>query len=533
MQQEPLSRHIAPPNINVYNPEPVFTQNSPLNSAFQKTGREAQLHEASLPSRSATLNIKHARPPFYPTCAMEAAERIITVKDMMATGELSEEVARIGINPEWLGKLHAAPPYVGIAEQLMPLPTLFGKLGSFGKPEALRNAIQFLGDIAREVSYYSNQTVSTGLFSSPDHMASRTGITSGFYFLLPNFRFFEADRDRRADSKLTKIRLLPKRQLEQQDGLSYRELTLRVSTLHEISNVLHKETEQAERRVQTAIRRYTKQAAFNSQREEISRKSEDGESSHPVDRDMYQRERSYQRALKRDQVSKESLETLADLWDDCVRTCTAGHPESPTTSYWNFVSEFNTQIAKRICPDISFSNVSTEHIDDLATTGVKDWHTFLGALIKNDLIREGESILRYITPEGKHTPLVLKDLNELSVFSPRTHTTYSIPELVSESQKSLELTGAPRLLPIAVMRYCAAFLVGNGMVLDDGMPYGLYKRLYAASIDGDISLRPRGLLVAPYTDLSRYSPKNPLDPYGDMVEKFDILPYLRTIPKAS
>ncbi len=484
------------------------------SSAFPEGPRQEKAHYFS------ALKSEPSIPSFHPRTIVETAERFLRVKDMVATGELHDEAQRMGISPAWIARMHEENPYVAISEQLMPLPTLFGKLGKYGSPEAMRNAILHVGDIAREISLYSNRPVKTGLLASPNHAASGSHITSGFYILLPNFNFFSsADKKNRNDSKMVKIRLIPNRMLSKLDGMAYRDLLLQVSTLEAIGASLQTETTAAQQRHTNSETKHLRQVSFNERGQENNR---------PVDREMYLRERSYLRAAKRDEMHLSSLKKLSEIWNRCVDEATAGITRPITVSYWNFVSSFNRELTAKMVPQMPFENISPAGIDNLATLGVENWRTFIGAFTRNHLIERDEPILRRRGPSGKQETLIIHNSEGTEVAN-RAGEVFRIDDLVAQSRESLALTGAPTLYPIAMIRYWTMFMLGNGIALEDGMSYVAYRKLFQASIEGDLTDHPRGALVSPYTGLNSYIPKDPLDPYADLSEEYDILRFIRLL----
>lgn len=490
-----------------------------------------------------------ARPlTFHPQSATEAAERAMVVKELAAAGLLQQEVADIGVRAEWVTALHRENPYVAISEQLMPLPTLFGKLGKHGGPAVLQSALHRLGEIAQTLQHFSSQQVETGLFASPNHLVSRTSITSGFYFLVPSFTTNEGPKHKSTTERSQtsgaarrdvpgprRVRLISNNQLSHYDGRPYEDIQIPIAALRQVSNELLKEHGETGRRLRDAVKSHDHQVNKNRRRipwERAADEDTEGASTQrrrTVSQDDHLTEQSLHRRVKREEMNSLAFEQLRTLWSDSVDQIIHHSPSSDSVKYWDLITDFNTRFSQLIVPSLPFQSVSCHGIDSLATLGVEDWNLFLTTLIETGLIAPNEPILRHRLANGKHEMLLIDDLSHETVRSRETGAVYSIDALVEESRESLASTGSMTLLPIAVMRYWAMYVVGNGIILEDGMPYEKLNRVHQAACSGAITNHPRSLLIDHYTNLNDFQPVNPDAPYAELHERFTTLDFLKPL----
>jgi hypothetical protein len=539
-------------SLEVVRPHISYTE-SPLTSgslahSVAKFKNDIRSNEASVTEELsiAPQNLAEARFKIFPRHSQEnitlhprtiadAAERALLVREDYTSGRLSEEVERLGVNTNWLDQYHQQPVSVGIAEQLMPLPTMLAKLGRHGNPEALIDALVRVDAIADSIERSTGTKVMSGMLYSEMQMVRRDSITSGPYFLIPDFNKEAAERAK--PTNFDRIRLLSKGQLEKADGIPFRSLQLTQEQLnragqrlqHEANWAIQRSSKEGERseKLEKYINQIEKNRGNNNQNGELS-----------DSRQLYTRQRAGLRLYEREKLTRDCCVTLNKIWlqayENTASKCVNG---SSIIRYDAFVSEINRLFVKLFSTPIQterneanfreHQTTSTQIVDNLATSGISDWKKFLSAFYDSGILKRGEPIFRRVDDSGKMRMMVIDNFDKLTFRDTSNGTIHNIQSLVDESKISLNESNFPRLVPVAVLRYWAMLVVGNGIVLEDGMPYQKINRVFRAAQDSNITLRPRGLLAYPYTDLNHFTPVDSSDPYNGLREEFTAIDYLR------
>ncbi len=439
---------------------------------------------------------------FYPQSQREAVQRVLEVKELYASGKLQEEVQRLGVSADWLRQHQEQKPLVAIGEHLLPLTSIFSKLGSYGSPAALLQALQGMNTMSGQLADAMSQDVGVGMLSSLDHLVAKSGLISGMYLGLPNHAKPDAPTFER-------VRLLSNRQLERYEGRPFYEVEIPAVQITE----LRKKFDMVSSQSLNAIKALKKSGAdmANGTLAAYTGHVQRGE------------------AVKHlwNQVIQPAID--AQAFGDCPATSAA-----QSLDYCKFVADFNCKLAAQIFPQGEFKIYNPSTSDSLAVLGVENWETFLRSFIDAGVIDIDTPVIRLKEKDetGQTRFLILK-INELkgndtTLVDRQSGRTYHAKELQDQAKMHYSETRELSMLPSAAFRYWAYFSVGNSIILEDGMPYQLLSNLHQAmGAESGLALSPRGLSIFPYTTLwSDYTPADPDKPYLGLEESYSVLDYL-------
>lgn len=456
--------------------------------------------------------------PLHPRSIEDAVSRAMVVRRAFETGILAEEVERIGVSATWLEQYHARQPIVALSEQLIYLPTLFAKLDKYGNPAALTRALQDMEALGSRFSAALGREVEIGYLTSGDHVVTKRSITSGFYVLCAED----------GSETVVRRRLLSSRELDQWDGVGYRDLEIQPEKVREILKGFDEDVRKLVKSAQSAAARAKKQAEFNV------RSLERGDL---ISQEMSAREQAFAGEAKTLGEKLEAMRILQTDWKSALEETPL--KESGKFSYCALLENLNGLFASRILGEGKFKTFYSEHLNSLVTFGIKDWAKFLSGLFYSGVLDPEEPILRLrVTPAGDH-PFYkmlrvhsIKD-GEVLLQNRDGKEIFPVRDLVEQSQVSVAGGHGPTIFPIASMRYWATYGIGNSIILDDGIPYAKLQRLNAALRSEHLTLIPRSLTIMPYTRLHTYQPPNPKEPYDQLKERFAAHQYLAFLSRAA
>jgi len=239
---------------------------------------------------------------------------------------------------------------------------------------------------------------------------------------------------------------------------------------------------------------------------------------------MLMRAKEAKQGQERSENVLQGISKLADIWHDTVAKNYDNSIQA--APYCEFVATFNKGFVNSLAPNLGFETMYSTEIDLLATNGIESWPTFINKFFETGLLSPEEPILRYKSADGKQHLLMIEDLANELVRMRNTGETFYLSDLVESSQASVASGDGPTLIPIAAMRYWAMFAIGNGVILEDGMPYEKLSKLNLAMSKSQLSSQPRSLTIYPYTNLNKFTPKDITRPYADLSEDSNAVEYL-------
>lgn len=458
----------------------------------------------------------------FPSTFDQAVDRVLAVREAARGGLLYEDAIQLGVDPVWVAQLLQEPVRVAISEQVMPLTTLFAKLGSYGSPAAMARAFATMSELANRLEAADPEigVVKVGQITSIDHGVTFKDITSGFHFLVPLLApgvDQESIQGRHLFSGKDKKRF---------NGAGYRDLSVAVGKVEEVLEAIDHVYQFAHKEGLKNVDAAERQRAFNI---------ESRERNFPVTEEQAGRVES---ALRRGARFLDTAAAANAFLEDCAGALRdsggLGPDRAERVDYCQFISHLNARLAQRFLGDRVFETAHTEHVNSLPCFGIKDWGTFLGKFFKAGIFHADEPVLRWRVDEpGRDI-----DYRSLAVVENNGHgivladrfskTQYRLDDLVERSRESVLAGGPPLLIPIASMRYWVNYAMTSSISMDDGMPYDKIQRLQRAMQDPKFTLMPRDLTIVPYTRLNTFTPSNPSDPYQDLKPpRHDVLDYYR------
>jgi hypothetical protein len=179
---------------------------------------------------------------------------------------LHDEVARLGVAPEWLGRHHDTSPGIFICEHANPIASLFAVLGSYGSPRTLHNTLRVQSSICRLLRGSDLPNAQFGLLYSPDHEVVCSGPAATTYLTFPE----------PGSGAVKPLSLLSNKEQRHYAGASYRDLSLAPQKLEEILGRSQALLKEAETKTRATARALQKQSEFNRRSREEGRPLEEG-----------------------------------------------------------------------------------------------------------------------------------------------------------------------------------------------------------------------------------------------------------------
>jgi hypothetical protein len=439
----------------------------------------------------------------------ELAYRLIQLDEFFAEGLLYDEVARLGIKPEWLGQLHKEPMRVVISEQQQPLTSLFSAIDEYGAPRELGKCLRDMGRVVEALERLQSEKVDSGFLVSRYHGVSFQGISFGGYVTLPD------------DEAPRRINFFSKREREQFANAAYGDLRVSAKQMNTIWECLEKGIEEKRRESSKYLATVQKQQSYN----EALRARGEEPSEEQVARVWIARHE--QVAAEREVRMMQNLK--GDL-QYAFGTVGLLDRSMESVSYLHFVAAFNAKLAHRVEPRWDFGTFFNDTIDHLPSTGVADWPTFVKAITDVGLISKEDCLVRLRTASssGKivYVNGYIRELSDAKVtlfFPPYCGTKEYVCDLQELSERSSEMISqgqAPLIVPCAELRYLFNLGYSRSVIFYDGMPYERIRRAIDALKTESFVLAPREATLHAYSRLWQHSPSNPSAPWGDLRERF-------------
>ncbi len=468
--------------------------------------------------------------PYLPTSTAELLERHQDVLELFRSGELSKEVEAIGVRPQWLEHYHAQTPFVAIAEQQMPLSSIFHHLGNYGSPAALCRAGSLLKFLRGKLELLHGREAHVGLLVSPDDQVTFGGVTNGFFLPMPPIGHLmeRAAGEPSSDYRMENLQLLSKSQRDKLEsnrhgGVAYRSVAIDMGKVREILKWVDKAIGTITPSLTKNQRALAKQDLFYDEHASTFPETE-------LEKLQGQRAATVQRIA----TCEELVQALRNFGEDvnaALTTCIT-EPSQSKISYWDFIDRLNTIFTDRLSLNFAIKTLPNNLVNEFPSVGVANWSAFLRAFVDSDVIRPDECALRWrVDTDGqlsRYISLAIQDIQEDDVIlRDKAGNTYSARELQAVSLASIQADTGPRLIPGASIIYWVNYAIGNSIVLDDGMNYPKIARLASALESGTLSSTPRKLVIYPYTKLWSYDPPNPEDPYEEIKPSSSTLDYYR------
>ncbi len=463
-----------------------------------------------------------AEPDLFPKTADEAVERVMRVREGAQNGRLYEDALHLGIDPVWVRQLLNEPVRVALSEQVMPLPTLFAKLGQFGSPAALARSLYTIQNLAQrlELADSSIGPVKLGQITSLDHGVTFKDITSGFYFLVPLV-------SPGVDQETIQGRhLFSSQEKKRFNGAAYRDLVVTTDKILDVIKSIDEVLSYSQRAAQKSVSAAERQRAFND---------ESREKQFPVTSEQAARvEEGFRKGARLFATAAAASAFVTDCSGALQDLGIPAGAKGVRVNYCDFVSAYNARLVGRFLPEFNFETVHTDHANTLPIFGITNWNLFLTRVFDSGMIRPDEPILRLRVAEpGKdveYRSLVCaaRSEREVSLIDKYSGVEYRLGELIDQSRDAVLAGKPPLLVPIASLRYLVNYTLSSSIYLDDGMPYDKVQRLHRAMRDPEFTIFPRDLTLVPYTRLNTYTPQDPANPYdGLRPPRHDVLDYYR------
>lgn len=485
----------------------VHTRPSLQSASFEDANRP-------LPTLTKSISPPCTDAPVYAHTHLAALDRLLTVVNLARMGTLHDEVAALGVFPDWLQRHHTDTPYgIFICEHGNPLTSIFSLLGSFGAPQALHKQIVGMEQLRNDVRATLGVTPKTGILASPEHEVTTQGPAGTLHMVLPDI----------SNDSFSRKSFLSKKEQKLLSGSAYRDLVISSERLEEFAKHGNKIAQLSLIEATKLNKRAEQQSKFNTDRKE---------NGQPLTEEMLQRALDFsEQGTLHDQKARAALNFVED-WTSAMRNVGAESLSESlsTVSYLTFSSAFNQLLAQRFGRSVQFETVQSTSVNSILSNGISDWPTFITSFREAGIFSENAIIGRLRTErEGKvrYGKLFVSKImdHDVELTDRDSHMRYSALALAEQSAESLKISGIPLLVPSAAIRYWANFAISNIIAFDDGMRYEPITTLSNAMRAGKLSLEPRALTLAPYTDLFNFQPAELTDPYASLKEMHTVLDY--------